>query len=98
MNCSVKFLVPIVIVGASDGFCAPFFDESELPPQPASAAIRTATAAVSRRGLISGYGCLVAGGRLLRSRGGGRQLEAERAAAAGLALGPDATAVVLHDA
>src|SRR3954467_4485492 len=96
MNCSVKFFVPIVIGGASDGAPTPFFSKSELPPQPASATIRTATAAVSLRDLISGYGCLVAGGGARRSRRG-RQLEAEGAAVAGLALGPDAAAVVLHD-
>src|SRR4051794_19366031 len=98
MNCSVKFFVPIVIVGASDGAPPPFFDESELPPQPASATIRTAIAAVRKRDLISGYGCLVTGCGRLRRGGGGGELEVERAALAGVALGPDAGAVVLPDA
>src|SRR3954464_7917798 len=98
MNCSVKFLVPIVMTGASDGAPGPFFfPESELPPQPAITATRTASAAVGRRNLISGYGCLVTGDRTLRDGGGHGNLELERAPLPRLALGPDPAAVVLHD-
>src|SRR4051794_11090243 len=98
MNCSVKFLVPIVIVGASPGAPPPFEPPPEPPPQPASATMRAAVAAVSSRDRISGYGSFVArsGARAALERRG--DLEAEGAAAPRLALGPDAPAVVLDDA
>src|SRR4051794_9442617 len=97
MNCSVKFLVPIVIAGASDGAPPFFLLESELPPQPANATTRTAMAAVNRRNLISGYGCLVTGRRPLRDLGGHRDLEPEGTPLTRPAIRPDPAAVVLDD-
>src|SRR6476661_196117 len=95
MNCSVKFFVPIVMAGASDGAVPPFLPEPELPPQPASATIRTATAAVRMRLLISGYGCLVTRDGMLWNPGGHRDLEVEGTPPTGGALRPDPAAVVL---
>src|SRR3954471_18214279 len=97
MNCSVKFLVPMVMVGAPGG-APPLFDDLELPPQPASATMRTAMAAVRSRVLISGDWRLVARGWALRDLRRGRNLEMKRAALTGFALGPDPPAVVLDDA
>src|SRR4051812_6203831 len=97
MNCSVKFFVPIVIVGTSDGAGPAFFSEPELPPQPANATIMTATAAVRWRGVISGYGCLVPGSRTLAHARRRRQLNPEGPPLARLALSPDPPAVVLDD-
>src|SRR3954471_12417499 len=96
MNCSGKFFVPIVICGRAPAVAvvAGFFESP--PPQPASSAMsRAASAAmVAGRG-ISGYGRLVACG--VGRRRLHRQREAERAALARLALGPDPATVLLDD-
>src|SRR4051812_17590624 len=98
MNCSVKFFVPIVIVGPC-GF-GPELDFPPSPPQPASASTRTvaARAAIELPLIIaSGYGGLAArrfAGGQLRIRG---QREVERAPASLLADRPDPATVVLDD-
>src|SRR4051794_9356842 len=98
MNCSGKFFVPIVISGPA-GFAGwPPPEPAPSPPQPASASAtrtRAAAAAVMSARRISGYGRLVVRGPLWRAFRG--QREPERAALAGLALGPDAAAVLLDD-
>src|SRR4051794_1058486 len=101
MNCSGKFLVPIVISGPSGvGPVAPLPPApSPPPPQPASAKARItrAASAAARLGrLMSGDGRLVAR-RAVGLLRGARQGEPERAPLAGLALRPDAAAVLLDD-
>src|SRR3954468_7866996 len=98
MNCSGKFFVPIVICGAAV-WVVVFFGASALPPpQPgraASAISRAASAAVYHLVRMSGDCRLVA---LAVGCGGlGREREAEGAAFARLALGPDPAAVLLDD-
>src|SRR3954447_26377935 len=98
MNCSGKFFVPIVICGAAGVVGVCFLGlvlPSSPPPQPLSAIRRAVRAAVAHLMRASRYGRRV----LLAVVGGlGGQREPERAALAGLALGPDPAAVLLHDA
>src|SRR3954463_1719911 len=97
MNCSGKFFVPIVICGRAPGVAVvTAFFEPPPSPQPASSAMSRAASAAMVPGLrISGYGRLVACG--VGRRRLHRQREAERAALARLALGPDPAAVLLDD-
>src|SRR3954470_20883512 len=98
MNCSGKFLVPIVIWGGGGWVAVCLGVSLPSPPQPVrptSAIRRAAGAAVYHLMRTSGYGWLVA--RAVRCRGLDGQGEPEGAALARLALGPDPAAVLLDD-
>src|SRR3954465_9078328 len=98
MNCSGKFFVPIVMGGPER---SPMVFEPESPPQPppsnaSATAVAAAAATLFTRG-TSSHGPVVGRSRRLPLAGLHRQREPERAALAGLGLGPDPAAVVLDD-
>src|SRR4051794_30699470 len=99
MNCSGKFLVPIVMGGP--GRFPVVFEPESSPPQPAAVTASATTAAAATAAClmrrISGDGPVVGRRRSVARAGLDRQREPERAALARLRLGPDPAAVVLDD-